>query len=139
MEIKVNIPKNDYKEPTEVRQDVVQEIASFLCERIRTSKNHTFEIWIEQHYDRPSELWLVRRKNDGKMCNIESRERYDRNYSYAKIFTAEMVAVFKALLDADYICYGRYNVTDQTHIYTLTDRDFRPGESRFVNFTDIID
>ena len=139
MEIKINIPNNDYKEPTEVRQEVVQEIASFLCERIRTSKNHTFEICVELYYDRPSELWLVRRNDNDEMCNIESQERYDRNYSYEKIFTAEMVAVFKALSDAEYICYGRYCVTDQTHTYTFTDRDFRPDQSRFVKFTDFID
>lgn len=139
MEIKINIPKNDYKEPTEVRQDVVQEIASFICERIKTSKTHTFEICVEQHNDRPSELWLVRRNEDDNIYDITTGDFSDRYFSYEKIFTAEMVAVFKALSDADYICYGRYCVTDQTHTYTFTDRDFRPDQSRFVKFTDFID
>ena len=45
MEFKINIPANDYVQPTEVRQDLVQSICEYLIKLMEDGA------WVEKTYD----------------------------------------------------------------------------------------
>lgn len=125
MEIKVNIPKNDYKEPTEVRQDVVQCICEHSVKKIKENGVwwfHVFESGLPFNY-----LWLGRYENGSLRmltCAKEPNDRESRNYlkDCVKVHTVEMQAVFDAILDAGYYITGSYNCTSEVHEYIFTDR-----------------
>lgn len=63
MEITVNIPKNDYIQPTEVRTEVVQAICEAFIERKCGSTFHPHAG--SNNGSRNATLWLFKRKDSG--------------------------------------------------------------------------
>ena len=124
MEIKVNIPANDYVQPTEVRQEVVQQICDIILEKyIDTDNNVRFT-------DENPVLFIGKRY----FSNIKFEDYYIR------VRGCEMNAAFQALIQAGYYIYGYYNVTWQEHTYQFSKKPVYKGSSHHVQgFTSFID
>lgn len=124
MEIKVNIPTNDYVQPTEIRQDVVQQICDIILEKYIDTDNEV------RFTDEKPVLFI------GK--------RYFSNISfeadYIRVRGCEMDAAFQALNQAGYYIYGYYNVTWKEHTYQFSKKPVYKGSSHHVqSFTSFID
>ena len=83
MEIKVNIPSNDYVQPTEIRQDVVQRICDIILENYLDSGNRV------SFTDEKAALFIGTR-------TISSWEFE----GFTRIRGCEMNAAFQALIQA---------------------------------------
>lgn len=139
MEIKINIPANDYVQPTEVRQEVVQSI----CEEI--VKNMGYEVFKERGFDiklKPTsgfyQLYINFYK-DGKCAGFKNSG--DSTYSDPiRIRTEEMKTAFEVLQNAGYFIYGSKNVTTNVVTYVFSKKPMRgniPAEK--IDFTEFID
>lgn len=140
MEIKVNIPQNDYIQPTDVREDVVQKICDVFLDRRGGSIHNVFHPVSDGCY-RVRTLGLRVHKSDGKA--------YDFNSSplscdeFIKFHGSEMKAAFEALIKAGYHMFKIYEygswmgyVCDkkpQYHTYNGT------WGTEVTSFTDFID
>lgn len=127
MEIKINIPKNDYVQPTEVRQEVVQCICEYAVKKIKENGVWWFNVWDAKPFNY---LWLGRYENGSLRLLTCSREPNDRQSRHilkdcVKVHTVEMQAVFDAMLDAGYFITGSYNCTSDEHVYLFSDREDR--------------
>ena len=118
MEIKVNIPKNDYVQPTEVRQEVVQTICDFLISRmedVRFFEEGAYDLDFNPH-NWCYRLYLLFYKDSPYSFSRSSEGHHDKAI---RIRTAEMQAVFTAIQDAGYYIFGRSNITGrETYIFT---------------------
>lgn len=138
MEITINIPKNDYVQPTEVRPDLVQSICEYLIKLMEDGP------WVEKTYDlrlKPQfgfyQLYLNRYKN-GEIAGFSSRADKDNNQ--IRIRTFEMQAVFRYLQAAKYYIYGTKEITTNEVIYIFSKKPKRgntPAEK--IDFTEFID
>ena len=123
MEIKVNIPSNDYVQPTEIRQDVVQRICDIILKHYLDSSNE------------------VRFTDENAVLFIGTRTICNREFEgFTRIHGCEMNAAFQALKQAGYYIYGTYNVTWREHTYNFSKKPVYNGSSHHVeNFTSFID
>jgi len=121
MEIKINIPKNDYKEPTEVRQDVVQRI----CE-IFLAYNGRYRWTVKP-------TWIVEGDN-----NFWNHAEYGKKST--RVHGVEMQAAFKALTDAGYYIHKGWTRESGTPFYLVSKKPFVRDSLQLVSkFTDFID
>lgn len=102
MEIKVNIPKNNYVQPTEIRQNVVQAIANILL----------------RYMDKQLQF-VVGDDNDGLYLTSDLNEitTDSEKPNTIRVNGLEVNAAFNALSEAGYYFYGEYNITRCTHYY----------------------
>ena len=123
MEIKVNIPTNDYVQPTEIRQNVVQKICNVI---------------LEYYLDTSSEVFFTDEKS---ALFISERTISNRDFGgFTRIRGCEMNAAFQALIQAGYYIYGYYNVTWKQHTYQFSKKPVYNGSSHHVQgFTSFID
>jgi hypothetical protein len=122
MDIKVNIPKNDYVQPTEVRQEIVQMICDFIIKRMEDKHFHEEDSYdvIIGHHEWFYQLYLgINRKSNTPFSFSSSDKHCVGDVTYIRIRTAEMQAVFTAIQDAGYYIFGRSNITGrETYIFT---------------------
>lgn len=145
MEIRVNIPKNDYVQPTEVRQEVVQDICNhiiFWMNKGVIEKGY-YEIRIKVHDDQSNCMCLVYRKS-GETFGFTSEREKDVpekvGSNYKRIRTVEMEAVFEAMQDAGYYIFGSHCITNNEHTYVFTTKPFLGRrEARRIMFGLFID
>lgn len=129
MEITINIPKNDYVQPTEVRQEVVQHICEGFLDPCCWS---TFHPHSESCYRRATRYVRMR---DGKGYGFTD-EPSSGDISFNG---AEMKAAFKVLIDAGYHIFKRYHYGSWLG-YTCRKRPFDyDGGKEVFEFTDFID
>ena len=138
MEITINIPANDYVQPTEVRQDLVQSICEYLIKRMEDGP------WVEKSYDlrlKPQfgfyQLYL-NRDTSGEIAGFSSKADKDKNQ--IRITTFEMQRVFRYLQAAKYYIYGTKEITTNEVIYLFPKKPKRgnaPAEK--IDFTEFID
>ena len=105
------IPVNDYKVPTEIREDVVRDIIKNLLER--AGKEQGLLIW-----DNTKGLYLI----DGSICYGCIEE------SNTRIRGVEMQADFEVLHKAGYFLYGEYNITKGIHTYVWSKKPIFNGQ-----------
>lgn len=133
MEITVNIPKNDYVQPTEVRQEVVQAI----CEAFLNGK--------EFCTNKAGTGSTVYRNSNGKMTFIwdyatqqKLRERKERenDITYYIPHGCEVNYAFWCLYKAGYFIFKHeYG----TNCYNLSKKPYYNGYKMVKEFTDFID
>lgn len=126
MEITINIPKNDYVQPTEVRQEIVQAICITFLETHVNSIFHPF-------YDGPGRyptLYVdTKNKRGGFNKNKEDGVRVNG---------AEMKAAFKALREAGYHIFKIYEYRSWMG-YECSKKPFMQDGTEVTEFTDFID
>ncbi len=110
MEIKVNIPTNDYVQPTEIRQDVIQQICDIILEKYIDTDNKV------RFTDEKAALFIGARTIS--RWNLEG---------FTRIRGCEMNAAFQALIQAGYYIYGTYNVTHREHTYNFSKKPVYNG------------
>lgn len=132
MEITINIPKNDYVQPTEVRPHVVQAICeAFLAQKAFS----TFHPHSEGCY-RQATLFVCLYNGKGSSFHHEPWHKDEQSY---KFNGAEMRAAFKALRDAGYHIFKRLHYGSWLG-YEVRKRPYDyDGGTEVYDFTDFID
>ena len=128
MEITINIPKNDYVQPTEVRQEVVQAICKTFLETHCNSIFHPF-------YDGPGRyptLKVDTKHPRGGFVKTSDSENGVRFYG------VEMKAAFKALREAGYHIFRIYEYRSWMG-YECSKKPFMQNGTEVTEFTDFID
>ena len=130
MEITINIPQNDYVQPTEVSQDVVQAICDAF---LRNSCWSTFHPYNDG----------MRARHLGVVCHINGEAFGFRNKPlsgecFIKFNGAEMKAAFKALIKAGYHIYKVYEYSTWMG-YRVSKKPFMQNGEEVAFFDDFID
>lgn len=108
--MKISIKKNDYVQPTEVREDVVQDICDVMLDY--TEKSLPMTVFVKDNA-----LYLGTSK-DGLYKTV-THSTSNSIYNCVRIHSTEMDAAFKAFQDAGY------------HIYADKDKKTRNVTYRF--------
>lgn len=100
--MKINVPQNDYVQPTEIREDVVQGIVDTLLDYLKNG-------------------FALRVFNDNKGIYLrKEKKRFScdpKCLDGIRVYGVEMNAAFKALSAAGYYVYGEYNITRLEHSF----------------------
>ncbi len=144
MRISVNIPTNDYVQPTEVRQHIVQDICDHIIYWMNNSTEKGFySLSIHDFRDRSAMLYII--------YDCEAREKTsgfhtdgkidDRRYPFnEKVRTCEMKAVFNVMQKAGYHIFASHNITDNVHTYVFSKAPVLNGyKAKKIDFTMFID
>ena len=102
MEIKVNIPKNDYVQPMGVRQEVVQGICDAFLAQNCWSVFHPFS---NSGY-RKATKFIIRDSHNGDFYGFSNK--CDQPELGVEFNGAEMKCAFECLIKAGYHIYRRY-------------------------------
>lgn len=114
MEIRINIPKNDYVQPTEVREEIVQAICEAFLAQCARSIFHPFS----QGWYRRASKYILKHKRTFYGFN-------DEPFDGEECITfngAEMKAAFKALQNAGYYMFRVYEYGSSTNESTGCER-----------------
>jgi len=144
MRIQVNIPKNDYVQPTEVREKVVQDICNHIIYWMNNFCDKDFySLRIKDYYEKSASLYIVYRNNEHNETtgfSGTSGPGKDTEKSYVKVRTCEMKAVFKAMQKAGYHIFGSHCITDNVHTYVFTTKPYLNGrKAEKIDFGMFID
>jgi len=132
MEIKIN--KNEYVQPTEVREQVVQMICNSLLHHYLDSDDYKD---IEFAWKKPQAQILVHGyKTPYLMGGAERSKLYDENII---VRTCEMKAAFDALQDAGYYIYGFLCTNGNTSYHISSKPVYAGREAERVTFNLFID
>ena len=143
MEITINIPQNDYVQPTEVRHEIVQRICDFML----PNSNGIAPVFHPFHdgYGRNPTLWCSKEisRVSGKeiLCGPKSHseaEKYDKDRNPIRIHGVEVNAAFKALRDAGYHIFRVYEYRTWMG-YECSKKPFMERGTEVTEFTDFID
>jgi hypothetical protein len=112
----IKITANDYVQPTEVRENVVQTLCNIILEDY-LDKNASIAI-----YPKNAELYIGVFK--GNSCDTTAPflitcSTLNKNYDYTRIHSCEREEVFKVIQDAGY------------HIYLERDKEIKSSHYRF--------
>ena len=134
MEIKINIPKNDYVQPTEIREEVVQMICDSLlhhyldCDDCRD---------IEFAWKKPQAQILVHGYKTPYLVGGSERNKiYEENII---VRTEEMNAAFRVLQDAGYYIYGFSHYTGNVSYHISTKPVYAGRKATRTTFNVFID
>lgn len=128
----VFIPKNDYKQPSVVRQEVVQGICEAFLERMPIRDTFTA---VRHEYTEPT--LYIGWTNGRKPTFLNTREldfEMYKNYRTERIRGCEMKLAFKILIEAGYHMF-KY---DNAH-YFCSKKPFEYGCQEVKEFNDFID
>lgn len=128
MEIKVNIPQNDYVQPTEIREEVVQAICSAFLANNCWNIFHPFSG--SNNGCRPATTRIS--------LNQPRFNGHSNGEDMVRIHGCEMKAAFKALIKAGYHMYKVYDYGSWMG-YACGKKPFREGASEVLTFNDFID
>lgn len=134
MEIKINIPKNDYVQPTEVREEVVQMICDSLTRYAKLSGGDGGSLWVPK-----SEPTL-------KLDSSFKKPHLTQYYWFRKglregdirVRTCEMAAAVDAIQDAGYFVY-KIDELRETIYHFSTKPCYNGIHATRVKFTSFID
>lgn len=135
MEIKVNIPKNDYVQPTEVRQEVVQGICEAFLGDCAWSMFHPFTNG-RYAFKKPT-LNILKHKGEKAFYGFY----YKKPFADDEMVTfngAEMKVAFRALRDAGYHIFWTCGYEDWMG-YKCSKKPFMEKGTEVFDFTDFID
>lgn len=102
MDITLNIPQNDYKQPTIVRQEVVQAICDAFLNNCCWSTYHPFSSSAYRRADK-----YVLKHEDGRYYGFDDEPRFSGGG--ITFNGAEMKAAFEALIKAGYYMFVGYD------------------------------
>lgn len=126
MEIKVNIPKNDYKKPTEAREEVVQTICEIF---LKTQWNVFHPFAGSNNGCRNANLYIV--KGSHQFFKSDSKNAI-------RVRGVEMQAAFEALIKAGYHMFRVYEYGEWMG-YCCSKKPFIERGTEVKAFSDFID
>ena len=135
MEIKVNSPQNDYIQPTEVREEVVQKICDVFLNRRAGYYHDVFYPYSENGY-RVRTLGVVIRK-DGRAYTVDHKADL-KGETIIKFHGSEMKAAFQALIKAGYHMFRVYSYGSWMG-YICAEKPFYKDGTEVREFNDFID
>ena len=133
MEIKINIPKNDYVQSTEVRQNVVQAICDAFLESHCNSIFHPYGDGCGRR-----KTHFVHPRTANKYASFQNYDWATENEGFIKFNGEEMKAAFKALQEAGYYMFRIYNYGSWMG-YECSKKPFMEKGERVTEFNDFID
>jgi len=135
MEITLNIPRNDYQQPTEVRQEVVQALCNYMLDNDGWCR--VFHPKHDGCYRSPN-VWLRRKEGTQRwyMCRYDSA--HEQGYENTRIHGTEVQAAFKALISAGYHIFKVYEYRTWPG-YQLSKKPELDGGTEVDGFTEFID
>lgn len=144
MRISVNIPKNDYVQPTEVREKVVQDICNHIIHWMKNSCEEGFyRLRIKDFDYQNAMLYLIYSSSEKtETSGFQDNGKIDKaRYPFhVKVRTCEMQAVFKVMQKAGYHIFGSHNITDNVHTYIFTTKPVLNGrKAEKIDFSMFID
>lgn len=143
MEIKVNIPKNDYVQPTEVRAKVVQDVCNHIIYCMNNCSPKVYNLRIKDYSWRNATLYIFYRGTihpEVRGLTGTSDHDNDSPEKYVKVRTCEMKAVFKVMQKAGYHIFASHNITNNVHTYVFTTKPVLDGrEAKEIDFRLFID
>lgn len=144
MEIKVNIPANDYVQPKEVRVKVVQDICNHIIYWMKNScERGSYQLRIKDFYYQNAMLYLIYRSSEKtETSGFQDNGKIDKaRYPFhVKVRTCEMQAVFKVMQKAGYHIFGSHNITNNVHVYIFTTKPVLNGQkAKKIDFGMFID
>ena len=104
----ITIKQNDYVQPTEVRENIVQSICDVLLTMLDTNLTLTVHV-------KHAELYVGKNANETTI----TRSTLCKRYEYTRVHSTEVDEAFKAFQDAGY------------HIYTIRDKKTKDTTYRF--------
>lgn len=133
MEIKINIPQNDYVQPKEVREDVVQHICdAFLSPCVW----NIFHPYRENAY-RGRTLYVRVSKRSGKAYGFSDYDKFDQDENI-RFNGEEMKVAFKVLRKAGYHIFRIYKYGSWMG-YICDKKPFIQDGEEVTTFNDFID
>lgn len=133
MEITLNIPQNDYVQPTEVRQEVVQAICDAFLE---THCDTILHPGSDGRYREPT-VYVMPKTARSRAGFNNARWASDHD-GYIRFSGAEVKAAFSALRNAGYHMFRMYEYRTWMG-YKCSKRPYMEGGSEVTEFTDFID
>lgn len=133
MEITINIPKNDYVQPKEVREEVVQAICTTFLE---THVSNVFHPFSDGAY-RCKTIYVATKRPRGGFGNSSWAESHKED-GYVRFNGEEMKAAFKALQDAGYYMFRVHDYGTWMG-YKCSKKPFIENGKRVTEFNDFID
>lgn len=113
----LKVKQNDYEQPTEIRNWLVQKICDYIVKRMDKQDiagfEDTYTLTLRPN-NRMFQLWLKTGK-DGEIVGFWNSPEYG---DYERIRTIEMQLVFQAMQDAGYFIF--YNETSDLHEYRFS-------------------
>jgi len=133
MEIKINIPKNDYVQPKQVREDVVQAICDAFLESHCNSIFHPYGDGRGR-----SKTHFVHPRTANKYASFKGYDWAESHDGYIKLNGEEMKAAFKALQEAGYYMFRIYEYGSWMG-YECSKKPLIEKGERVTEFNDFID
>lgn len=134
MEIKINIPKNDYKMPTKVRPEIVQGICEAFIERCMWSTFHPFYGGKGRNANRG----ITKKKSENKFYGFDTGFSHLDSEIVEGFNGAEMTEAFKALRKAGWHIFQVYDYGDWLG-YKVSEKPFLQNGTEVTEFNDFID
>lgn len=127
----IRIIKNDYVQPTEVREHVVQGICDVI---IMNLLDRATNITV---YAKSPELYMCEHNESYKTI---SHSTIHTDKKYTRIHSCEMDAAFKALQDAGYHIFMEHDKKSKTYTYRFSKKPVLWGvEAKNIGFDVFID
>lgn len=127
MEIK--IIANDYVQPTEVRENIVQSICDVLLTMLDTNLSLTI-------YVKHAELYVGKKGHE----LVITRSTMNTSYRYTRIHSTEMSAAFTSFQDAGYHIYMNRDKKTKDTTYRFSKKPVLDGiQSKCLEFDMFID
>lgn len=129
MEIKINIPANNYVQPTEIREEIVQKFCEHVIQYMDGPSYYEngYTINVRTYLYKP-EVYL-NFKESGVTCSITNCRATDlelRSGKSVKVRTVEMKAIFEVMQNAGYFIFGSEN-TSGVYSYNFNRRNYYNG------------
>ena len=132
MEIKINIPQNDYVQPKDVRESVVQGICEAFLDGCAWSTYHPFS---EGCYRRATDK-IIKHRNDKAFYGFHDEPF--TNEEAVRFNGAEMKAAFRVLRNAGYHMFRVY-IYGSWMGYKCSKKPYMEGGNEVFEFNDFID
>jgi hypothetical protein len=133
MEIKINIPQNDYVQPKQVRENVVQAI----CDAFLESHCHSIFHPHGGGFGRRKTLF-VHPKTQNSRASFQNYDWTIQHDGFVEFNGEEMKAAFKALQEAGYYMFRIYEYGSWMG-YECSKKPFMENGERVTEFNDFID
>lgn len=137
MKITIDIPKNDYKQPNEIREDVVQKICDYIIKKMNQGTWIEDSFQLELEHNRWTYQLYIEIKSDGSIYQFWSENR--KSLNLVRVRKCEMEAVFEMLQDGGYYIYGTA-YTNGEKVYTFSKKPFYDNRAATkMSFFEFID